>query len=84
MSKKEEIDFIVVNFEGGQAKFDIRVKDPAQVFTAMLGLEGWLGSQLGLEAFDIREILDEIKNDVVVKPKTSDQSSDDVVDVDPH
>lgn len=73
---KEEIDFIVVNFEGGQAKFDIRVKDPAQVFTAMLGLEGWLATQLGLEAKDIREVLDEIKNDVVVKPKTDEGIED--------
>ena len=82
MSNETE-DFVLVNFEGGKASFDIRVSKPDQVFTAMLGLEGWLATQLGLEAFDIREILDEIKGDVNVRPKTNEEKGiEDVVPID--
>ena len=65
-------DFILVDFESGSAAFEIHVTEPAQALTALLGLEGWVATQLGLEAQDIREILDEMKDDVNVRPKEDD------------
>jgi hypothetical protein len=73
-------DFVLVNFEGGSAEFDIHVSEPAQVFTVLLGLEGWLATQLGLDAPDIREILDEMKGDVNVRPK--DEEVEDAIPID--
>ena len=66
MSKEE---FVLVSFEGGQTTFDIHTSNDNQLFTALLGIEGYIATKLGLEAFDIREILDEMKGDVTVRPK---------------
>ena len=77
MSEKQNA-FILIEFVDDQVKFDIRTDNNDQIITALLGLEGYLASQTGLDAEDIRQILDETKEQVVVKPK---EPMDDIVDV---
>lgn len=69
--------FITIKFEDGKCAFDVRTTKHEQLFTALLGLEGYLATQTGLEAQDIREILDEMKGDVNV---TSKEIIDDAID----
>jgi len=51
----------------GQAEFDIRTDDDAQIFTALLGIEAFIAAQSELPVSEIRSIMDEMKQDMQVK-----------------
>jgi hypothetical protein len=70
--------FILIEFVDGQAKFDIRTDTPDEVIVALLGLEGYLAQTTGLGATEIRELMDDEKDHVVVTPKAP---IEDVTDV---
>jgi len=47
-----------------------------QIFTALLGIEAYLAAKNGLHINDIREIMDDMKEDLTVKPKAPDSDGD--------
>ena len=61
--------FVKVNFtEEGTAEITYDIANASQLFTAMLAIEGIIGRVTGLGATEIREIIDDEKNNVEVKP----------------
>lgn len=51
-----------------QAEFIINTDNDAQMFTALLGLESFIGAKSELDVSEIRGIMDEMKLEQVVKP----------------
>jgi len=51
----------------GQAEFDIKTDNDSQIFTALLGIEAYIGAKSELPVSEIRSIMDEMKNDLQVK-----------------
>jgi len=64
--------------DNGQVEFDIKASNDAQLIIAILGLEGYFGRMTGLGSTEIREILDEEKEHLVVKPN---EVTSDVIEV---
>jgi len=62
-------NFVKVEFKDGKASFDISVDNDAMLLLAIAGLEGYVSSRSGLAMEDIRELIDESKQDYKVKPK---------------
>lgn len=59
---------IVINFnDKNEAAFEIDTVKDSQLFTALLGLESYIGAKSGLPASEIRSIMDEMKNDLNAK-----------------
>ena len=69
-------DFITIEFEDGKAKVGYNISEDAQLFTALLCIEGIIGRVTGLGAQEIREIIDDEKDYVVVKPYDEDEVVD--------
>ena len=53
----------------GQAEFDIKTINDSQMFTALLGLEGYIAAKSQLPVSEIRSIMDEMKLDLTAKEK---------------
>lgn len=53
----------------GQAEFDFKNVTDEQIFTALLGIEGYIGSKSQLPVSEIRSIMDEMKQDLTVREK---------------
>lgn len=53
----------------GQAEFDIKTDNDAQIFTALLGIEAFIAAKSKLPVSEIRSIMDEMKLDMNVKEK---------------
>ena len=54
---------ILVEFsEDGKASFEVKTQDDGQIFTALLGLEAYIASKIGLPIADIRDIMDDIRD----------------------
>ena len=70
----------IVFDERGRVEFDIRVGMNSQLIIALMGLEGYLATQTNLDAKEIRELIDEEKANVIVKPKPKEDAIE--VDVD--
>ena len=51
----------------GQAEFDIKNVTDEQIFTALLGIESYIGAKSQLPVSEIRSIMDEMKQDLQVK-----------------
>ena len=51
----------------GKAEFDFKNVTDEQIFTALLGIESYIGAKSQLPVSEIRSILDELKQDKVVK-----------------
>ena len=68
--------FINVNFKSNQAEVTYDISETSQLFTALLAIEGIIGRITGLGSTEIREIIDDEKNNVEVKPMTE----EDVID----
>ena len=67
---KKENGIITIEFdENGKAEFDIYTRNDGELLTALLGLEGYVASRTGLDCEDIRELIDEEKKSVQVRPK---------------
>jgi len=66
----------IVFDERGRVEFDIHVGMNSQLIIALMGIEGYLHSQTGLEAHEIRELIDEEKANVNVKPKPKEDAID--------
>ncbi len=62
-------NFILVEFKDGKTSFDINTGSDTMIFMAIAGLEGYLAGQTGLDMVEIRELVDESKVGVIVKPK---------------
>lgn len=62
-------DFILVEFKDGKASFDIRLSNDVQMIMALTALEGYLAAQSGLATEDIREMIDEAKGGLTIRPK---------------
>ena len=61
---------VLVEFnEVGQARFTIDTQSDEQIFTALLGIEAYLADKTGLHINDIREITDDLKKEVDIKPE---------------
>ena len=59
---------IEITYKDGKTSFNINASD-YELVLALLGLEGYLAAQSGLSADEIRELIDDSKEDAVVKPK---------------
>lgn len=64
MSKFVKVDFT----EDGKAEITYDVSNSAQLFTSLLAIEGIIGRVTGLGSTEIREIIDDEKSNVEVKP----------------
>ena len=71
--------YVKIEFEGDKAKVTYDVDNMAQLLTALLTLEGIIGRVSGLGSTEIREILDDEKKHVEVKP----YDEDEVIDIEP-
>lgn len=72
MSGKTEEVYIKVQFgEKDKATFDIYTTNDAQILTAIAGLEGYIAARAGLSVDDIRELIDESKKGLTVRPNKS-------------
>jgi tRNA A22 N-methylase len=61
--------FINISFdEHDKAEIKYDVGNAAQLFTSLLAIEGIIGRVTGLGSTEIREIIDDEKNNVEVKP----------------
>ena len=61
---------VLVEFNNeGQAKFTIDTDSDEQIFTALLGIEAYLADKTGLHINDIRDIVDDMKKEVDIKPE---------------
>lgn len=59
---------ITVKFnKKGQAEFDFNNVTDEQIFTALLGIEGYIGAKSEVPVSEIRSIMDEMKQDLQVK-----------------
>ena len=62
--------YILVEFdEENRAMFDIYTTDDSQLLIGLMGIEGYLAKQTGLDCEDIRSLIDEEKKVVEVKPR---------------
>ena len=52
-----------------KAKFEIETDNDSQLFTALLGLEGYIAGKSDLPVSEIRSIIDEMKQDLTIKEK---------------
>ena len=64
MSKYVNVGFT----EEGVAEITYDVSNASQLFTALLAIEGIIGRVTGLGSTEIREIIDDEKDNVEVKP----------------
>ncbi len=79
---KSPVGKIIIRFTpDGKAHFDIKTGAPSQLVIAMMGLEGHLHSITGLEAHEIRELIDEEKGVVNVKRTDKNEDAIDVEEV---
>ena len=65
--------------EVGNVSFDIKTTKVSELLIALMGIEGYINQITDLSATEIRELIDDEKMHVNVKPKEPD---DDIVDVD--
>ena len=68
MSKYVNVSFV----EDNKAEITYDVSSAAQLFTALLAIEGIIGRVTGLGSTEIREIIDEEKQNVQVKASKED------------
>jgi hypothetical protein len=61
--------YILIEFDGESSSFDINVEHHAHLFTALMGIESFTCAETGLDIVDLREILEEAKGNLEVKPK---------------
>lgn len=80
MKKTKEGSIYIKFNKHGQAMFDIKTKEDAQILTAMLGLEAYFAQKTGLDHDAIREILDDSRDKVMAKPRSA-ELPDEVIDV---
>jgi len=60
--------YIKISFnKQGQAEFDFKNVTDEQIFTALLGIEGYIGAKSQLPVSEIRGIMDEMKQNLQVK-----------------
>lgn len=68
--KTTENGHILIEFdENGTASFDVYTKHDEQIIIGMMGLEGYIAAKTGLDKEDIRELMDNEKLKINVKPK---------------
>lgn len=60
--------YITVKFnDAGQAEFDFNNVTDEQIFTALLGIESYIGAKSDVPVTEIRSIMDEMKEGMEVK-----------------
>ena len=69
-------DYVLVEFNGDETSFDYNVSKAEYLFTALMGLEATVCKETGLDIYDVREVIDEMKgrSQAKVNPNPHDPS----------